>query len=39
MLLAKHGYLLRVFELKNRFRHLTLKNKTKEKLLDNYLAV
>ena len=26
MLLAKHGYFLRVFELKNKFRHLTLKN-------------
>ena len=26
MLLAKHGYFLRVFELKNKFRHLALKN-------------
>ena len=26
LLLAKHGYFLRVFELKNKFRHLTLKN-------------
>ena len=27
MLLTKHRYFLRVFELKNKFRHLALKNK------------
>ena len=30
MLLAKHGYFLRVFELKNKFRHLVLKNPKKQ---------
>ena len=30
MLLAKHGYFFRVFELKNKFRHLALKNDTKK---------
>ena len=30
MLLAKHGYFLRVFELKYKFRHLVLKNPEKQ---------
>ena len=39
MLVAKHEYFLRVFELKNKFRHLALKNPKKTKtLLDNYLV-
>ena len=29
-MLAKHGYFLRVFELKNNFRHLALKNLKKQ---------
>lgn len=39
MILAKHGYFLRVFELRNKFRHLTLKNPKTKTLLDNYLVV
>ena len=40
MLLAKHGYFLRVFELKNKFCHLALKKAPKNKiLLDNDLTV
>ena len=31
MLLAKHGYFLRVFKLKNKFHHLALKNLKKTK--------
>ena len=39
MLLAKHGYFLRVFELKNKFRHLALKNpkRTIEKYNDFFV--
>ena len=33
MLLAKHGHLLRVFELKTKFCHLTLKNKKKRNIV------
>ena len=33
MLLAKRGYFLRVFELKNKFRHLTLKNPKKQNIV------
>ena len=33
MLLGKHGYLLRVFELKNKFCHLTLKNPKKQNIV------
>ena len=33
MLLAKHGYFLRVFELKNKFRHLALKNPKKQNIV------
>ena len=33
MLLAKHGYFLRVFELKNKFRHLALKNSKKQNIV------
>ena len=33
MLLAKHGYFLRVFELKNQFCHLVLKNPKKENIV------
>ena len=29
-MLAKHGYLLRLFELENKFRHLVLKNPEKQ---------
>ena len=32
-ILSKFGYFLRVFELKNKFRHLTMKDKTKQKIL------
>ena len=40
MLLTKHRYFLRVFELKNKFHHLVLKDPKKKKtLLDNYLLV
>ena len=39
MILAKHGYFLRVFELRNKFRHLTLKNPKNKTLLDKYLVV
>ena len=33
MLLAKHGYFLRVFELKNKFHHLALKNQKKQNIV------
>ena len=33
MLLAKHGYFLRVFELRNKFRHLALKNPKKQNIV------
>ena len=33
MLLAKHGYFLRVFELKNKFRHLALKNPKRQNIV------
>ena len=33
MLLAKHGYFLRVFELKNKFRHLALKNPKQQNIV------
>ena len=33
MLLDKRGYFLRVFELKNKFRHLTLENPKKQKIV------
>ena len=39
MLLAKHGYFLKVFELKNKFCHLALKNNNNKTLLDNYVVV
>ena len=40
MLSAKHGYFLRVFELKSKFHHLTLKNPKKIKTLwKNYQVV
>ena len=39
LLLAKHGYLLRIFELKNKFCHLTLKIPKNKILLDNYLLL
>ena len=32
-MLAKHGYFLRVFELKNKFRHLALKNPKKQNIV------
>ena len=40
MLLTKHRYFLRVVELKNKFRHLALKNPKKQNktLLNNYLV-
>ena len=33
LLLAKHGYLLRIFELKNKFCHLTLKIPKKQNIV------
>ena len=33
MLLAKHGYFLRVFELRIKFRHLALKNPKKQNIV------
>ena len=33
LLLAKYGYFLRVFELKDKFRHLTLKNPNKQSIV------
>ena len=33
MLLAKHGYFLRVLELKNKFHHLALKNPKKQNIV------
>ena len=33
MLLAKHGYFLRAFELKNKFRHLALKSPKKQNIV------
>ena len=32
-MLAKYGYFLRVFELKNKFRHLALKNPKKQNIV------
>ena len=32
-ILSKFGYFLRVFELKNKFRHLKMKDKTKQKIV------
>ena len=32
LLLAKYGYFLRVFELKDKLRHLTLKNPNKQSI-------
>ena len=32
-ILSKFGYFLRVFELKNKFRHLTTKDKSKQKII------
>ena len=31
-ILSKFGYFLRVFELKDKFRHLTMKDKTNQKI-------
>ena len=31
-ILSKFGYFLKVFELKNKFRHLTMKDKTKQNI-------
>ena len=39
MLLAKHGYFLRVFELKNKFRQALKNPKQNKTLSDNYLVV
>ena len=39
MLLAKHGYFLRVFELKTKFRPALKNPKQNKTLLDNYLVV
>ena len=33
MLLAKHTYFLRVFELRDKFHHLTLKNPKKQNII------
>ena len=33
MILSKFGYFLRVFKLKNKFRHLTTKDKSKQKII------
>ena len=38
MLLAKHRYFLRVFELKNKFRHLALKNPKKKQNIVRQLS-
>ena len=32
-ILSKFGYFLRTFELKNKFRHMTMKDKTKQKVM------
>ena len=32
-ILSKHNYFLRVFELKNKFRRFTMKDKSKQKLV------
>ena len=32
-ILSKFGYFLKVFELKNKFRHLAMKDKTKQKIV------
>ena len=37
-ILSKYGYFLRIFELQNKYRRLTVKNKNEQKI-DNYLAV
>ena len=33
MILSKFGYFLRVFELKNKFRHLSLKDRNQQKIV------
>ena len=33
LILSKFGYFLGVFELKNKFRHLTIKDKTQQKIV------
>ena len=38
-ILSKHDYFLKVFELKNKFRHLSINNKKNKTLLDNYQVV
>ena len=38
MLLAKHRYFLRVFELKNKFRHLALKKQKKKQNIVRQLS-
>ena len=32
-ILSKFGYFLRIFELKNKFHHMTMKDKTKQKIM------
>ena len=39
MLLAKHGYFLKVFEFKKKFFYLALKNLKNKTLSDNYLVL
>ena len=38
-MLSEHGYFVRVFELKNKFRQLIFKNATNRISLGNFLAV
>ena len=38
-ILSKHDYFLKVFELKNKFRHLSMKNQKNKTFLDNYEVV
>ena len=33
MILSKFGYFLRVFELKNKFSHLSMKDKNQQKIV------
>ena len=33
MILSKFGYFLRVFELRNKFRHLSMKDKNQQKIV------
>ena len=37
-ILSEHNYFLKIFESKNKFRHLTIK-KPKKKNIDNYQVV